>query len=107
MCQGRRWEAQRATIVLWSAQAESARIIAQTLGVTPRTVYNCRRRWRLRGLKGLAPAACFSRGCSPSSARPSIQMRSVSSGGCVAQDIYGPWRFGAPLNGLSLLGLAP
>ncbi|WP_420810043.1 helix-turn-helix domain-containing protein [Corallococcus macrosporus] len=58
MRQGKRWEALRATIVLWSAQGESARIIAQTLGVTPRTVYNCRRRWRLRGLKGLAPAAC-------------------------------------------------
>ncbi|WP_414115070.1 helix-turn-helix domain-containing protein [Corallococcus macrosporus] len=43
MRQGKRWEALRATIVLWSAQGESARIIAQTLGVTPRTVYNCRR----------------------------------------------------------------
>src|SRR5512140_2607673 len=50
-------EALRAVVVLWSAQGQSARRIAQALGVTPRTVHNCRRRWRQFGLKGLAPAA--------------------------------------------------
>jgi transposase len=46
----------RATIVLWSAQGQSASSIARTLGVTSRMVYSCRRRWRLHGVAGLADA---------------------------------------------------
>ena len=47
----------RATIVLWSAQGQSATSIARTLGITERTVYRCRQRWRQRGLEGLADAS--------------------------------------------------
>ncbi|MFL5350843.1 MAG: helix-turn-helix domain-containing protein, partial [Hyalangium sp.] len=39
MRDGRRGEALRATIVLWSAQGESANSIARALGVTARTIY--------------------------------------------------------------------
>ncbi|WP_373371435.1 helix-turn-helix domain-containing protein [Stigmatella ashevillensis] len=38
-------------------QGQSTRRIAQALRLTERTVYNCRRRWRQFGLRGLAPAA--------------------------------------------------
>ncbi|WP_420718330.1 helix-turn-helix domain-containing protein [Pyxidicoccus sp. MSG2] len=47
-------EALRATILLWSAQGQSASAIARTLGVTPRTVYRCRLPWRQQGWQGLA-----------------------------------------------------
>lgn len=47
-------EGLRAAIILWSAQGQSAASIARTLGVTVRTVYRCRQRWRSRGLEGLA-----------------------------------------------------
>jgi transposase len=46
----------RATIILLSAQGQSATGIAQTLGLTARTVYQWRRRWRQHGLRGLADA---------------------------------------------------
>jgi len=46
----------RATVVLWSAQGQSASSIARVLGVTPRMVYSCRRRWRLHRLAGLTDA---------------------------------------------------
>ncbi len=46
----------RATVVLLSAQGQSAASIAATLGLTARTVYECRRRWRQQGLRGLADA---------------------------------------------------
>jgi transposase len=52
--QERAGEALRATILLWSAQGQSAPCIARILGVPPRTVYRCRRRWRQLGLEGLA-----------------------------------------------------
>jgi DNA-binding CsgD family transcriptional regulator len=54
---GQQGAALRATIVLWSAGGESARSIAQTLGVTTRTVYGVRQRWRLDELQGLADEA--------------------------------------------------
>jgi transposase len=44
----------RATIILLSAQGQSAADIAQTLGLTARTVYEWRRRWRQHGVRGLA-----------------------------------------------------
>ncbi|WP_373371457.1 helix-turn-helix domain-containing protein [Stigmatella ashevillensis] len=47
----------RATILLWSAEGQSAQSIAQALGVSARSVYRCRNRWRLQGLNGLADAA--------------------------------------------------
>lgn len=46
----------RATVVLLSAQGQSAVRIAATLGLTARTVYECRRRWRQHGLRGLEDA---------------------------------------------------
>lgn len=46
----------RASVVLWSAQGQSASSIARALGVSPRMVYSCRRRWRLHRLEGLADA---------------------------------------------------
>ncbi|MFE8596628.1 helix-turn-helix domain-containing protein [Archangium violaceum] len=52
----------QATIILLSAQGQSAAGIAQTLGLTTRTVYEWRRRWRQRGVRGLAD--------SPRSGRP-------------------------------------
>lgn len=53
----------RAAMVLWSAQGQSATSIARTLGVTPRTVYGGRQRWRVLRLEGLSDA--------PRSGRPS------------------------------------
>ena len=61
--QGRDGMALRATILLLSAEGESASTIARALGLTPRAVYNCRRRWHQLGLKGLEDA--------PRSGRPS------------------------------------
>src|SRR5690349_6115713 len=52
----------RATVILLSARGQSAASIAATLGLTARTVYECRRRWRQQGLRGLAD--------SPRSGRP-------------------------------------
>ncbi|WP_052518893.1 helix-turn-helix domain-containing protein [Archangium violaceum] len=46
----------RATVVLLSTQGQSAAIIAATLGLTARTVYECCRRWRQHGLLGLSDA---------------------------------------------------
>lgn len=46
----------RATIILFSAQGQSAGAIARTLGLAVRTVYVCRRRWRESGVEGLADA---------------------------------------------------
>ena len=46
----------RAAVILWSAQGQSAKRIARTLGVTPRVVHKCRQRWRRTGLRGLADA---------------------------------------------------
>jgi transposase len=46
----------RATVVLLSAQGQSAASIAASLGLTARTVYECRRRWRQHGLRGLSDA---------------------------------------------------
>lgn len=46
----------RATIVLLSSAGESAAHIARALGVSPRMVRDCRRRWRLGGLAGLKDA---------------------------------------------------
>jgi len=54
--QGEGGVALRAAIVLWSAQGQSAASIAQALGVTPRTVYGWRQRWRALRLEGLADA---------------------------------------------------
>jgi transposase len=54
--QGEGGMALRAAIILWSAQGQSAASIAQALGVTPRTVYGWRQRWRALGLEGLADA---------------------------------------------------
>ena len=55
--QGDEGMALRAAILLWSAEGESASSIAQALGVSARSVYRCRRRWRLLGIQGLADAA--------------------------------------------------
>src|SRR5690242_6450185 len=52
----------RATVVLLSAQGQSAASIARTLGLTTRTVHECRRRWRQHRLRGLED--------SPRSGRP-------------------------------------
>ncbi|WP_276375038.1 helix-turn-helix domain-containing protein [Corallococcus exercitus] len=46
----------RATIVLLSAAGDSAAHISRALGVSPRMVCDCRRRWRLGGLAGLEDA---------------------------------------------------
>lgn len=46
----------RATIILLSAQGQSAASIARTLGLTTRTVHECRRRWRQWRLPGLEDA---------------------------------------------------
>ncbi|NNC22459.1 helix-turn-helix domain containing protein [Corallococcus exiguus] len=46
----------RATIVLLSCAGDSAAHIARALGVSPRMVRDCRRRWRLGGLAGLEDA---------------------------------------------------
>jgi transposase len=46
----------RATVVLLSEQGQSAASIARTLGLTPRTVHECRRRWRRGRLRGLEDA---------------------------------------------------
>lgn len=46
----------RASVVLLSAQGQSAASIAATLGLSARTVYECRRRWRQQGLRGLTDA---------------------------------------------------
>jgi transposase len=55
--QGQDGMALRAIILLWSAEGESANSIAQALGVSSRSVYRCRNRWRLLGFKGLADAS--------------------------------------------------
>lgn len=44
----------RATIVLMSARGTGGEEIAQTLGITRRTVTNIRARWRAQGLRGLS-----------------------------------------------------
>jgi len=44
----------RATIVLMSARQMLATAIAKALGISLNTVTNCRKRWRRRGLAGLA-----------------------------------------------------
>ena len=46
----------RATVILLSAQGQSAASIARTLGLTTRTVHECRRRWRQWRLRGLEDA---------------------------------------------------
>lgn len=57
MRSGQPGAALRATIVLWSAEGQSAHSIARTLGVTKRTVYGVRRRWHQEQLQGLADEA--------------------------------------------------
>ena len=44
----------RATVLLLSARGVGGEEIAQTLGLTRRTVTNLRARWRMQGLRGLA-----------------------------------------------------
>jgi transposase len=54
--EGKAGVALRATVVLLSAQGQSAASIARTLGLTTRTVHECRRRWRQLGVRGLEDA---------------------------------------------------
>jgi transposase len=46
----------RATVVLLSASGDSSQHIAAALGLSERTVRDCRRRWRVQGLSGLEDA---------------------------------------------------
>ena len=46
----------RATIILLSSEGQGAALIARTLGVGVRTVYECRHRWRRDGLAGMKDA---------------------------------------------------
>jgi transposase len=69
----------RATVVLLSAQGQSAASIAATLGLTVRTVYECRRRWRQQGLRGLEDAPRSGRPRQVESTYLQLLLRTVES----------------------------
>lgn len=69
----------RATVILLSAQGQSAASIARTLGLTTRTVHECRRRWRNWKLRGLEDASRSGRPSRVESTYLRLLLRTVES----------------------------